>query len=88
MPNFIVINNNSYALIFLQLRELHLGTQFPNIMNIEIKKLNVNPTSGLIDDLELCLELEYCGGFQLTIDANMRLNKTARVSVKGTRLLQ
>lgn len=70
-------------LFLLQLRELHLGTQFPNIMNIEIKKLTVNPTSGLIDDLELCLELEYCGGFQLTIDANMRLNKTARVSVKG-----
>ncbi|KAG8250380.1 PDZ domain-containing protein 8 [Homalodisca vitripennis] len=70
----------------IALRELNLGTQFPNIDCIEIKHLNVNPTSGLIDDLELCLLLEYSGGFQLTIDANMRLNKTARVSVKVNEL--
>lgn len=66
-----------------QLRELNLGTHFPNINDIEIKKLTVNPNNGLIDDLELCLQLEYNGGFQLSTDANMRLNKTARVSVKG-----
>lgn len=66
-----------------QLRELNLGTHFPNINDIEIKKLTVNPNNGLIDDLELCLQLEYNGGFQLSTDANMRLNKTASVSVKG-----
>ncbi|XP_054272610.1 PDZ domain-containing protein 8 [Macrosteles quadrilineatus] len=70
----------------IALRELHLGTQFPNIIDIEVKKFNVSPSCGLIDDLELCLQLEYCGGFQLTIDANMRLNKTARVSVKVNQL--
>lgn len=80
----VTFKNDLYntALIF-QLRELNLGTHFPNINDIEIKKLTVNPNNGLIDDLELCLQLEYNGGFQLSTDANMRLNKTASVSVKG-----
>lgn len=76
------LKNYHYNTIF-QLRELNLGTHFPNINHIEIKKLTVNPNNGLIDDLELCLQLEYNGGFQLSTDANMRLNKTASVSVKG-----
>lgn len=43
----------------------------------------MDASTGLMDDLELCLDLEYAGGFQLSIDANMRLAKTAYVSVKG-----
>lgn len=70
------------------MRDLHLGTHFPNIRSIEVKSLKLEPVSGLIDDLEICLDLDYTGGFQLSIDANMRLAKTAHVSVKGKKIVR
>lgn len=77
---FIIFNKN---ISFFQLRDLNLGTHFPSIRNVEVKQLKLDASTGLMDDLELCLDLEYAGGFQLSIDANMRLAKTAYVSVKG-----
>lgn len=69
--------------MLFQLRDLNLGTHFPSIRTVEVKQLKLDASTGLMDDLELCLDLEYAGGFQLSIDANMRLAKTAYVSVKG-----
>uniref|UniRef100_A0A1B6DL70 Phorbol-ester/DAG-type domain-containing protein n=1 Tax=Clastoptera arizonana TaxID=38151 RepID=A0A1B6DL70_9HEMI len=68
------------------LRDLQLGSHFPNILSVQVKDLKLEPVSGFIDELEVCLDLDYSGGFQLSIDANMRLNKTAHVSVKVNQL--
>lgn len=70
----------------IALRDLDLGNEFPAIKSVEMKEMNLDPTSGLINDLEICMELDYKGGFQLSIDAAMRLSKTAHVAVKVNQL--
>ncbi|XP_022196528.2 PDZ domain-containing protein 8 isoform X2 [Nilaparvata lugens] len=70
----------------IALRDLDLGNEFPAIKSVEMKEINLDPSSGLINDLELCMELDYKGGFQLSIDAAMRLSKTAHVAVKVNQL--
>ena len=70
-------------LFFLQIRDLCLGTQFPIIKSVSIKDAVLHPQYQHIETLELCLDIEYSGGFQLSIDANMVLGKAAYLSVKG-----
>ncbi|CAH1402067.1 unnamed protein product [Nezara viridula] len=68
------------------LRDLDLGSHLPAIRSIEVKTLSVDPGTKLIEEVELCLDLEYSGGFQLSIDASTRLSKLAHVSVKVNEL--
>jgi len=70
-------------LFFLQIRDLCLGTQFPVIKSVSVRDAVLHPQYQHIETLELCLDLEYSGGFQLSIDANMVLGKAAYLSVKG-----
>jgi ABC-type cobalt transport system substrate-binding protein len=70
-------------LFLLQIRDLCLGTQFPTIKNVSVTDAVLHPQYQHIETLELCLDLEYSGGFQLSIDANMVLGKAAYLSVKG-----
>ncbi|KAK9498335.1 hypothetical protein O3M35_002991 [Rhynocoris fuscipes] len=70
----------------IALRDLNLGSHLPAIHSIEVKNMILDPVTKLIEDVELSLEIEYNGGFQLSIDANMRLSKMARVSVKVNEL--
>jgi ABC-type cobalt transport system substrate-binding protein len=70
-------------LLLLQIRDLCLGTQFPTIKSVSVKDAVLHPQYQHIETLELCLDLEYSGGFQLSIDANMVLGKAAYLSVKG-----
>lgn len=71
------------CLFMLQIRDLCLGTQFPTIKSVSVKDAVLHPQYQHIETLELCLDLEYSGGFQLSIDANMVLGKAAYLSVKG-----
>ena len=66
-----------------QIRDVHLGSQFPAIKGISVKDVQINREHQHIDTLDLCLDLEYSGGFQLSIDANMLLGKTAYLAIKG-----
>jgi hypothetical protein len=50
---------------------------------VSVKDAVLHPQYQHIETLELCLDLEYSGGFQLSIDANMVLGKAAYLSVKG-----
>jgi hypothetical protein len=70
-------------LVLLQIRDLCLGTQFPTIKSVSIKDAVLHPQYQHIETLDLYLDLEYSGGFQLSIDANMVLGKAAYLSVKG-----
>lgn len=69
------------------MRDLNLGNHLPAIRSIEVKTLNVDSNTKLINDVELCLDVDYSGGFQLSIDASMRLSKFAQVSVKGNLMI-
>ncbi|XP_073969066.1 PDZ domain containing 8 isoform X2 [Rhodnius prolixus] len=70
----------------IALRDLNLGSHLPAIHSIEVKTINLDPVTKLIDEVEISLDIEYNGGFQLSIDANMRLSKMAHVSVKVNEL--
>ncbi|XP_069677414.1 PDZ domain-containing protein 8 isoform X2 [Periplaneta americana] len=70
----------------VSIRDLCLGTQFPTIKSVSIKDAVLHPQYQHIETLELCLDLEYSGGFQLSIDANMVLGKAAYLSVKVNHL--
>jgi hypothetical protein len=50
---------------------------------VSVKDAVLHPQYQHIETLELYLDLEYSGGFQLSIDANMVLGKAAYLSVKG-----
>jgi hypothetical protein len=71
----------------LQIRDLCLGTQFPTVKSVSIKDAVLHPRHQHIETLELCLDLEYSGGFQLSIDANLLLGKAAYLSVKGLSII-
>ncbi|PNF14527.1 hypothetical protein B7P43_G15458 [Cryptotermes secundus] len=70
----------------VSIRDLCLGTQFPTIKSVSVKDAVLHPQYQHIETLELCLDLEYSGGFQLSIDANMVLGKAAYLSVKVNHL--
>ncbi|XP_046985794.1 PDZ domain-containing protein 8 isoform X1 [Schistocerca americana] len=71
----------------ITIRDIHLGTHFPEVKSILVKDVVLDEVNKHLDTLELCLDLEYSGGFQLSIDANMVLGKAAYVSVKVNRLI-
>ncbi|XP_066999590.2 PDZ domain-containing protein 8 isoform X2 [Anabrus simplex] len=70
----------------VSVRDLHLGTQFPTIKNITVRDVVLNAEHQHVDSFDLCLDLEYSGGFQLAIDANMVLGKMAYLAVKVNNL--
>lgn len=43
----------------------------------------IDADTGLLETLDLSLDLHYCGNFQLSIDAKMVLGKTAYLAVQG-----
>ncbi|XP_046604736.1 PDZ domain-containing protein 8 isoform X1 [Neodiprion virginianus] len=70
----------------VQLRDLHLGNQFPTIKGLEVADAKIDADTGLLETLDLALDLHYCGNFQLSIDAKMVLGKTAYLSVQVKRV--
>ncbi|KAJ8877115.1 hypothetical protein PR048_021567 [Dryococelus australis] len=79
-------SNLAVAALVIKIRDIHLGTHFPAIKSITVKDTVVHEGTHHLDMLELCLDLEYSGGFQLSIDANMLLGKAAFLSVKVNHL--
>lgn len=68
---------------FFQLRDLHLGTQFPTIKGLEVADSKIDPDTGLLETLDLSLDLHYSGNFQMSIDVKMLLGKTAYLALQG-----
>lgn len=78
--HFCVINPLSNC---LQLRDLNLGTQFPTIKGLEVADSKIDADTGLLEYLDLALDLHYSGNFQLSIDVKMVLGKTAYMALQG-----
>ena len=67
----------------MQLRDLNLGTQFPTIKGLEVADSKIDADTGLLESLDLALDLHYSGNFQLSIDVKMLLGKTAYMALQG-----
>lgn len=67
----------------MQIRDLDLGAQFPDIRNIKVLNADMHDTEGHLENVELLLDLEYRGNFHLSIDADMVLGKKGFLSIKG-----
>lgn len=72
-----------YICIYFQLRDLNLGTQFPTIKGLEVADSKIDADTGLLESLDLSLDLHYSGNFQLSIDVKMLLGKTAYMALQG-----
>lgn len=68
------------------MRDLNLGTQFPTIKGLEVADSVINCDTGLLETLDLSLDLHYSGNFQLSIDVKMLLGKTAYLSLQVKRI--
>ncbi|XP_076755000.1 PDZ domain containing 8 isoform X1 [Xylocopa sonorina] len=66
----------------VQLRDLNLGTQFPIIKGLEVANSKIDADTGLLESLDLSLDLHYSGNFQLSIDVKMLLGKTAYMALQ------
>nr|CAD7403184.1 unnamed protein product [Timema cristinae] len=69
-----------------EIREIDLGSQFPAIRSITVKDAVLYEEHQNLDTVDLCVDLEYSGGFQISIDANMLLGKAAYLAVKVNHL--
>lgn len=66
----------------MQIREIHLGSEFPVLSNIGVQNIQVSENYSHIDTLDLKLDISYSGNFRLVIDVAL-LGKSAYVSVTG-----
>ena len=70
----------------VKLRDLNLGTQFPTIKGLEVADSKIDADTGLLESLDLSLDLHYSGNFQLSIDVKMFLGKTAYMALQVKRI--
>lgn len=68
---------------FLQIRDLDLGAQFPEIKKIKVMNADLHDTEGHLENVELVLDIQYDGNFHLSIDADMLLGKKGFLSIRG-----
>ncbi|XP_050296074.1 PDZ domain-containing protein 8 isoform X2 [Anthonomus grandis grandis] len=66
----------------ITIKDLHLGSQFPDIKDISIENVKLDPKNEHIEVLSLVLNLDYLGNFFMCIDAKMKFSKTAYLSIK------
>ncbi|KAI4481621.1 hypothetical protein M0804_009142 [Polistes exclamans] len=70
----------------VKLRNLNLGTQFPTIKGLEVADSKIDADTGLLESLDLSLDLHYSGNFQMSIDVKMLLGKTAYMALQVKRV--
>ncbi|XP_043476993.1 PDZ domain-containing protein 8 isoform X2 [Leptopilina heterotoma] len=83
-----LLNQTTTGRLFdsVQLRDLHLGNKFPMIKGLEVADAKICPDTGLLETLDLSLDLHYSGNFQLSIDVKMLLGKTAYMALQVKRV--
>lgn len=70
----------------LQLRDLDLGTQFPEIRNLRVHNVDLHETECHIESLDVVMDLHYKGNFKVAIDGQMLLGKKVFLSIKVKQL--
>lgn len=70
----------------IAIRDLQLGNNLPIIKSVTINDISLHNEKKTIEELDMAVILEYDGGFQLSVDADMVLGRTAFLSVCITKL--
>ncbi|XP_076061177.1 PDZ domain containing 8 isoform X4 [Oratosquilla oratoria] len=70
----------------MQIHHLDLGTEFPIIKALTPKHVDLNAEASQLEELDLCVELEYNGNFQLVVDATSRFKKSGKITIKVAHL--
>ncbi|XP_067124467.1 PDZ domain-containing protein 8 isoform X2 [Centruroides vittatus] len=70
----------------IAIRDLQLGNNLPIIKSVTINDISLHKERKTIEELDMAVVIEYDGGFQLSVDADMVLGRTAFLSVCITKL--
>ncbi|XP_037931626.1 PDZ domain-containing protein 8-like [Teleopsis dalmanni] len=70
----------------VEIKELELGDQFPEIKTLRVHNVELDDTEGLIENLDLLLEIHYTGNFRTSIDADMVLGKKGSLTLRVKQL--
>uniref|UniRef100_A0A915DNR9 PDZ domain-containing protein 8 n=1 Tax=Ditylenchus dipsaci TaxID=166011 RepID=A0A915DNR9_9BILA len=70
----------------IQIRDLSVGTQFPLVKNIRVEQFLMSEDRELFEELSFVVELDYRGGFEMSVDVSMIFGRFAHLSVKLLRL--
>ncbi|OXU26153.1 hypothetical protein TSAR_007413 [Trichomalopsis sarcophagae] len=83
-----LLNQSTTGKLFdsVQLRDLNLGNHFPTIKGLDVADAKICADTGLLETLDLCLDLHYSGNFQMSIDVKMLLGKNAYLSLQVKRV--
>lgn len=67
----------------IQIRDLEAGANSPMVKNIRVETYRLSENdSEFFEELVLLLDVDYLGGFQMSVDASMAFGKFAQLSVK------
>ncbi|KAL3117951.1 hypothetical protein niasHT_005194 [Heterodera trifolii] len=67
----------------IQIRDLEAGMNSPVVNNVRVESFQLSEDDpDLFEELVLLLDVDYRGGFQMSVDANMAFGKFAQLSVK------
>lgn len=70
-------------IFFLQIKQLELGDQFPEIKTLRVHNIELDESGERIENLDLLMEIHYMGNFRTSIDADMVLGKKGSLTLKG-----
>ncbi|KAB7498748.1 PDZ domain-containing protein 8 [Armadillidium nasatum] len=70
----------------MEIQNLHLGNNFPVIRSVTPMNAEFVKDSSLLKNIEINVDIEYTGGFQIIIDATTKISKKAVVKIKVVRL--
>lgn len=76
------------SFIYLQIKQLELGDQFPEIKTLRVHNVELDESGERIENLDLLLEIHYMGNFRTSIDADMVLGKKGSLTLKGNNDLE
>lgn len=65
-----------------QLRDFNTGTKFPLIKDVSVANAVLDDTQQGLNEVTLLLNIEYRGGFELSLDLPTVMNRTAFLSVQ------
>ncbi|KAL4230668.1 PDZ domain-containing protein 8 [Mactra antiquata] len=70
----------------IQVRDFNFGDSFPLIGGIELNNIELSGDEEIIETIDVILDIDYGGGFQLTLDVDVIFGAWAYLSVTVTKL--
>jgi hypothetical protein len=71
----------------VKIRDLTMGSQLPVVKSIAVEKCKMSESGEGFEELSFLVEVDYKGGFQIAVDANLVVAGYAQLSFKLTHLI-